>query len=104
MARKFEAPPIDETREAALCRRAFRFRRRGDDRRAMLLLREAAHGAEHAPKPWVFYGVQCARTGRLDEAERAWAHAAWLRERAHQPAKARVTRALGTLLVGTRAA
>src|SRR5258706_5688120 len=104
MARPATSPPVHETREAGLCRRAYRFRRRGDDRRAMLLLREAAHGAEDRAAPWVQYGVQCARMGRLDEAERALAHAAWLRERAHEPAKARITRALRSLLSGTRAA
>ena len=70
----------------------------------MLLLREAAHGAEHAPKLWVLYAVQCARVGRFEEVERALAHAAWLRDRAHEPGKARVTRALTALLSETRAA
>ncbi|HVU05247.1 MAG TPA: hypothetical protein VHE30_26045 [Polyangiaceae bacterium] len=95
---------LHETREAALCRRARRSRRRGDERRALLLLREAAYENEHEPKLWVFYGLQCARTGRVDEAERALLHAAWLRERAHEPAKARVTRELLDAVLGNRAA
>jgi hypothetical protein len=44
------------------------------------------------------------RTGRPDEAERAFSHAAWLRERTHEMAKACVTRALVSVLSGTRAA
>jgi Flp pilus assembly protein TadD len=104
MARAIVTPPPCETREAAMCRRAFRFRRRGDQRKAMLLLREAAHVAERDPKVWVLYGAQCMRTGRVDEAERAFSHAAWLRERAHETRKARLTRALVSVLSGTRAA
>jgi Flp pilus assembly protein TadD len=60
----------------------------------MLMLREAAHENESDPRLWVLYAVQCTRVGRLDTARRALAHAAWLRERRHEPRKAHVTRAL----------
>jgi Flp pilus assembly protein TadD len=88
------APPPDETHEDALVRRAFRFRRKGEERRAMVALREAALGAEHSARLWTLYGVQCTRLGRLDAAAQALTHAVWLRVRAGETGKARVTRAL----------
>jgi len=88
------APPPDETYEEALVRRAFRFRRKGEERRAMVALREAAFGNDRSARLWTLYGVQCARAGRLDAASQALNHALWLRERANEAGKARVTRGL----------
>jgi predicted TPR repeat methyltransferase len=79
---------------ASLVRRAARLRRKGDDRQAMLLLKEAAHGHAEEAKLWVLYGVQCTRVGRFDTAVQALNHAVWLRTRAGEHAKARVTRGL----------
>ena len=93
-ARRSPSLEPEEARDALLCRRARRFRRKGDERAAMLSLRQAAHENEHDPKLWTLYGMQCARAGRMLDAESALAHAAWLRERRHEPEKARVTRAL----------
>jgi Flp pilus assembly protein TadD len=93
-----------ETREAALCRRAFRHRRRGDDRQAMLLLRDAANENEECPRLWTLYGVQCARLGRRDAAKSALVHAAWLRDRRGEPRKAASTRAVLDRLSPDRAA
>jgi Flp pilus assembly protein TadD len=60
----------------------------------MLALREAAHADEGDARLWVFYGMQCIRTGRIDAARQALGHAIWLRERQHEAAKAAVTRRL----------
>jgi Flp pilus assembly protein TadD len=81
-----------ETPEALLCRRAWRFRRRGDERRAMLALREAASSHEQDAKLWALYGVQCMRLGHMASASQALLHAAWLRDRQHEHRKASVTR------------
>jgi Flp pilus assembly protein TadD len=106
MARRsaFAAPPPDETRDEAQLRRAWRHRRKGEERRAMVMLREAAHENENAARLWVLYGVQCARIGRLDDAQRALQHAAWVRERDGEHAKANVTRAIMADLTGHEAA
>ena len=93
MARRHAPEPrVAESPEAALCRRAWKHRRRGDERRAMLALRDAAHGSEADARIWALYGVQCVRAGLLDVAKKALGHAAWLRDRRHEPHKARATR------------
>ena len=96
MARRnrFADPTVGLSREETLCLRAARLERKGDSRQAMLLLKAAAHENPQDPKLWVLYGVQCTRVGRYDTAVQALTHAAWLRERAAEPAKARTTRAL----------
>ena len=98
------APPADESREAGQLRRAFRHRRKGDQRRAMVELREAAHENESDPRLWTLYGVQCARIARFDVARQALTHAAWLRDRRGESAKANVTRALIVSLIDDEAA
>lgn len=70
----------------------------------MVMLREAALENEHDARLWVLYGVQCARIGRFDVARQALQHAAWVRDRRGEAAKANVTRALLTQLVGDEAA
>lgn len=67
-------------------------RRRGDERRAMLALRDAAYRNESDARLWALYGVQCGRAGCFDLAKKALGHAVWLRERSHEPRKADVTR------------
>jgi Flp pilus assembly protein TadD len=103
-ARRPSSQVPEETREASLRRRACRNRRRGDGRAAMLALRQAAHENEGDAKLWTLYGVQCARVGRMDDAESALVHAVWLRDRRREPGKAAVTRAVLARLVGERAA
>jgi Flp pilus assembly protein TadD len=88
-----EESPV-EAHDVVMCRRAWRHRRKGDERRAMLLLRDAAHRTEDDARIWTLYGVQCARAGSLDAAARALGHAAWLRVRRQEPRKAQVTRAV----------
>jgi Flp pilus assembly protein TadD len=70
----------------------------------MLALRQAAHENEENPAVWTLFAVQCTRVGRMDEAERALTHAAWLRDRRREPGKARTTRAILRRLTGERAA
>jgi Flp pilus assembly protein TadD len=90
--RRSREPEPTETHEASVCRRAWRHRRRGDERRAMFLLRDAAHANESDARLWTLYGVQCVRAGQLDVALTALGHAAWLRARSGEQCKARVTR------------
>jgi hypothetical protein len=91
--------------------RARRQSARGDERRAMLILREACFAAEFEPALWVHYGLSCLRARRRDEGFRALAHALWLRERSRDQARSRVMRDLiahlsagGTLPLTTRKA
>ncbi|HYO97901.1 MAG TPA: hypothetical protein VER33_25520 [Polyangiaceae bacterium] len=73
---------------------ARRWRRRGDDRKAMLLLREASFQAGDDARLWTLYAAQCWRMRRHDEARQALRQALWFRERAGDGARARVLRAL----------
>jgi len=91
--------------------RARRQSERGDERRAMLILREACFAEESNPALWVHYGLSCLRARRRDEGFRALAHALWLRERARDQARTRVMRDLiahlsggGSLPLSTRKA
>ena len=93
MARPGLALPLPtEAHDVVMCRRAWRQRKRGDERRAMLLLRDAAHRNEDDARIWALYGVQCGRAGCLEAATRALGHAVWLRVRRQEPRKAQVTR------------
>jgi Flp pilus assembly protein TadD len=90
--RRHDAFTPTEAHDVAMCRRAWRHRRRGDERRAMLLLRDAAHRDESDARIWALYGVQCGRAGYLEAAARALGHAVWLRVRRKEARKAQVTR------------
>jgi hypothetical protein len=74
--------------------RARRQSERGDERRAMLILREECFAVESDPALWVHYGLSCLRARRRDEGFRALAHALWLRERARDLRRAAVMRDL----------
>jgi hypothetical protein len=89
---RFADPPATEVE--GLVRRAKRFSKRGDQRRAMLALREASFATRSDARLWTLYGVQCVRAGRSDEAIHALKQATWLRERARDDGRARSTRAL----------
>jgi len=78
--------------------RARRQAERGDERRAMLILREECFAVEADAVLWVHYGLSCLRARRRDEGFRALAHSLWLRERARDHARARVMRELIALL------
>lgn len=98
MARRRRQPkgfaPADETPEKALCRRVRKLQRKGESRRALLTLRQAAFTHEGDAPLWVRYGVQCLRMGKADAGREALRHAVWLRERSNEYAKARTTAAL----------
>jgi Flp pilus assembly protein TadD len=87
---------VKESRTPAVTavERARRQSERGDERRAMLILREACFAEESDPALWVHYGLSCLRARRRDEGFRALAHSLWLRERARDHARSRVMRDL----------
>ncbi len=85
---------VDQTQTQILADRARRHRRRGEDRRALVVLREACLRDEDDATLWTLYGAWLAEDGKNDDARRALKHALWLRNSAGQRAKARVTRAL----------
>lgn len=80
--------------------RARRQSERGDERRAMLILRDECFAAESNPGLWVHYGLSCLRARRRDEGFRALAHALWLRERARDHKRSQVMRDLIARLAG----
>lgn len=78
--------------------RAWRYRRRGEHRRAMLTLKEACHGEKDSARLWTLYAVQCVRAGRREEATKALKQALFLRQRSRDAARARVTLAMLNLV------
>lgn len=60
----------------------------------MLILREVCFRSPSEPRLWALYAAQCWRMGRRDDARRALRQAIWLRDKAHDAARARVLRAL----------
>jgi hypothetical protein len=87
---------VKEPRKPAVTavERARRQSERGDERRAMLILREECFAVESDAALWVHYGLSCLRARRRDEGFRALAHALWLRERARDDRRADVMREL----------
>jgi len=83
-------PPVVEER----LEQARRRRNKGDQRRALILMREACCLSPQDPVLWTLFGVQCWRTNRRDEARQALRQALWLRERARDARRAHVLRAL----------
>jgi Flp pilus assembly protein TadD len=81
-------------REQSLLRRARRCGRKGEDRKAMVALREACFSAGNDARLWVLYGVHCWRALKRDEALRALRQGLWFRERNRDERRARVVRAL----------
>jgi hypothetical protein len=80
--------------------RARRQSERGDERRAMLILREECFRVESDAALWVHYGLACLRARRRDEGFRALAHALWLRERSRDVLRVQVMRDLIAHLSG----
>jgi Flp pilus assembly protein TadD len=93
-ARPTPTPTEELSAEQALVHRARRHRRRGEHRQAMLALRKACNHQMGDPRLWTQYAVACVRVRRFEDAERALGQALWLRERARDAARARVTRQL----------
>ncbi len=95
MARTGRIPlPTPAPDVSVLIHRARRFRRRGELRRALLILREAAFRESSDARLWTLYGVECVRMGKRDDAVEALKQAVWLRVRDHDEPRARVTRGL----------
>ncbi len=82
----------------ALIGRSRKARAKGDERRALLLLREACSLDEWRARPFTLLGAALARAGFEAEAQRALAHARWLRARAGETARALVTARLAEIL------
>lgn len=99
------APVVEDDPVETLIARARRLRRRGDARGALVLMRQACSLDEWRARPFTLLGVMLSRTGRFEEAARALGHARWLRVRAGETARARVTeRLLSDVQARTRAA
>ena len=73
---------------------ARRQNRRGEPRKALVLLREACFCAGGDARLWTLYAAQSWRMGRLDDTRQALRQALWLRERANDEPRARVLRTL----------
>lgn len=90
--------PVDTSPADQLLRRALRFRRRGEARRALVALREACAYDDRSPRAWTLYGVLCAELGRTTDAEDAFKRAIWLRKHARQHGRVEALRSLMTRL------
>lgn len=75
-------------------RRALRWRRRGEARRALVAFREACAHEQHCPRTWTLYAVLCAELGRVEDAHEAFRHAMWLRKQASQSRRVAVLEGL----------
>jgi len=73
--------PVFSARSELLLRRARRAQKRGERRQVLVALREATLLAETDATLWALYGSACAKANRLDEAERAFSQALYLRQR-----------------------
>jgi hypothetical protein len=79
--------------------RARKSRLRGEERRAVVLLREACALDERRPRTWAIAGALFAALGQVEEAARAFKQARWLRLRAGERARVEVLdRLLGQLM------
>jgi Flp pilus assembly protein TadD len=78
----------------ALVVRARTSSRRGDARKAFLLLERACCLASEDARVWTLFAVQCQRMGKIDDAARAYRQAIWLRERAKDERRAAVLQRL----------
>jgi hypothetical protein len=73
----------------ALIERAHRLRRRGEDRKAIGLLRQACLLDEWRPRPFAMLGKWLLDAGAAAEARERLRHARWLLDRAGEAARAR---------------
>jgi len=89
---------LQPTSNDMLIERARRLRRKGERRKAVVALREACLRDERSAWTWTLYGVWLAELGRTGEAESALGQALWLRRRAGDEARARVTERILTRL------
>jgi Flp pilus assembly protein TadD len=94
MSRRCSRPELHPNPIEDRLQRARRQRLRGDQRKALLLLREACCLSENDARLWTLYAVQCWRMGQRDTARTAMRHALWLRQRENDTARAHVVRGL----------
>ncbi|HET7543282.1 MAG TPA: hypothetical protein VFK05_25590 [Polyangiaceae bacterium] len=80
--------PVFSSRSELLLHRARRAQKRGQRRQALVALREAALLSETNARLWALYGAECAKSNRVDEAERAFTQALYLRQRQHDARRA----------------
>lgn len=80
MARRRHQPP-QEAAPTSVRSQCLRYRRKGEQRKALLALRTACFQAEEDALLWAMYAAQCQRVGDRDGAAQAYQHAIWLRER-----------------------
>jgi len=103
-ARKLVTTPAVETdRVEALIASARRIRRRGDERRARQLLREACALDEYRPRTFALLGAWLAQAHIRDEACQRFRHARWLALRAGELGRVKTLDGL-LAKVGDRAA
>jgi Flp pilus assembly protein TadD len=81
-------------RQQILVARACRANSRGEKRQAMVALREACGLTEDDARLWALYGNACVRLNRIADAERAFRQALYLRQQAHDRARAQVLRGI----------
>jgi Flp pilus assembly protein TadD len=86
-----EAAVIELDEVEQLLFRARKLRRKGEERRAIVALRQACNLDEWRARSWTLLGWHLAQLGRRDEAMRALQQARWLRLRSGEPARAAVT-------------
>src|SRR5689334_22971432 len=94
MAQLSSTPPGFPSRTEQLLSRARRAQQRGERRQALVALREATLLSETDAKLWALYGAACAKANRLDEAERAFTQALYLRQHQRDARRAASLRAL----------
>ncbi len=82
------------SRQHVLVARARRAAGRGENRQAMVALREACALADDDARLWALYGHACARLSRNEDAERAFRQALYLRHRQQDAPRAAVLRAI----------
>lgn len=82
---------IDEDPIEALIRRSKRQLRKGDPRAAVVTLQRACSLDEWRARTFTLLGALLRDVGKRDDAERAWLHARWLRQRAGEASRAEVT-------------
>jgi Flp pilus assembly protein TadD len=92
------------SRTELLLSRARRAQQRGERRQALVAFREAALLAETDARLWALYGASCVKSNRLDDAERAFGQALYLRQRARDGARAEALRGVMARLGFSRAA
>ena len=96
--------PAFPSRTESLVARARRAQQRGERRQALVALREATMLVETDARLWALYGAACVKANRLDDAERAFTQALYLRQRAREAGRAQALQGIIARLGLVRAA